>query len=273
MAFGIDVTNDSNDVQTLELIEAVKSNQLDAIRRLVEAGANVNCRTSRGAPLLWLAPSMECLQLLVQLGADVNARHRMSHTLLDSEATSVPADINRIRFLLENGADPNLRDDRGSCPLIEAAMSKNYEVVDLLLEMGADINAQENNGKTALHYSLFGSPLSAKQLIDRGANLELCEQDGDTPLILAVKVPEMSDIDLVGALLERGANPNATGRPDKIRPVHVAAYLGHTELVRKLVSFGADINAADAEERTPLDFAIQFEQFETAAVISSLGGM
>jgi hypothetical protein len=94
-------TTQSSDTLCNELAGAIEQCNYDEIEKLVRAGANVNCRTATGCPVFWLAPSHDCLQFLFRLGADVNLRHRLGHTMLHSEASLGKHNVERIALLLE----------------------------------------------------------------------------------------------------------------------------------------------------------------------------
>ncbi len=251
------------------LAKAINRGDVERTQDLVKAGADVNCRSADGYPVLWFANTEDVLKLLLSHGGDINIRHFNGRTLLHSCAGD---DTKLAKHLLRYGADPNGRCDQGETPIFSANNSKFSEGVELLLANGADINAQRNDGCTVLHCAIMSDGHIAKLLIERGANLELAEEIGDTPLITAVKVPDMSEIDLVSLLLERGANPNAAKKQDGRTAMHYAAFLGQTEIVQKLVNFGANINALNFDNKTPLDMAVECEKFLTAKLIAELGG-
>jgi hypothetical protein len=95
-------------------------------------------------------------------------------------------DIQRVRELLDSGADPNLRDNRfGVTALI---MAWGYtEIVRLLLEKGADPNLRDNLGTTALMMAaLEGETETVRLLLENGADPNLIDKDGDTAFGLAL---------------------------------------------------------------------------------------
>ncbi len=130
-------------------------------------------------------------------------------------------DVKRVRKLLEEGANPNARDENDNTPLHWAAPWGHVDVVKLLLEHGADPNIKNKYGNTPLHLAaLYGH------------------------------------VDVVRLLLERGADPDARNDYGKT-PLHEAADRGHLEVVRLLLQHGADPNVG-VGGATPLSFAIRY---------------
>jgi hypothetical protein len=95
-------------------------------------------------------------------------------------------DAERIKKLLEEGADPNIRDGDGNTPLHFAASKGCAEVARLLLEHGADPNAQDKNGETPLHVAAFNGHVDVvRLLLEHRADPTVKNKDGDTPLDIA----------------------------------------------------------------------------------------
>jgi len=158
---------------------------LQFVRALVERGANVNARLDKGAPR---APSSA--SMLGMEGA----------TLFLMAADR--ADLPLMRLLRELGADPFLPNADKSTPLMAAAglgtsdpleeagtESEALEAVQFLLDLGADINAVDNKGETAMHGAAYGNfPTIVKLLADRGADINIWKQpdkEGRSPLFIA----------------------------------------------------------------------------------------
>jgi uncharacterized protein len=88
-------------------------------------------------------------------------------------------------FLLKNGID--IKDEFGRTTLINASFYDNYELMDWLLENGANINEVDNNGYTALHFSAQEAhEKSLSLLIDKNANLDIQDIYGNTPAWVCV---------------------------------------------------------------------------------------
>lgn len=127
-----------------QLAVAVYNNHHDGVRRLVEAGANVNAM-HQNEPLLHYAAthSPRVVDLLLSLGADVNQPNESGQTLLGKAIGPGEAALRHARYWLERGANP--RHDGNRFGLHNAAFHGDMAMVELLLKHGA--NAAQRNGK------------------------------------------------------------------------------------------------------------------------------
>ncbi|MBM3459574.1 MAG: hypothetical protein FJX77_13720, partial [Armatimonadetes bacterium] len=118
---------------------------------LLDHGASVNAASepSGSRALAWAAGDPAKLRLLLSRGAQVNARSAQGRTPL-LIAASQPGSAEAVRLLLDQGADPAIRDHSGNSPLAAAAATGDLEVMRLLLARGADVNAKTENGSTPL---------------------------------------------------------------------------------------------------------------------------
>ena len=146
-------------------------------------------------------------------------------------------------------------------PLADAAMRGDVEMVRSLLEAGADLDAPQGDGMTALHWAAErGDQEIAKLLISAGADMEAGTRIGGyTPLHLASKGGHAA---VAAVLLEAGGDANALTGSSAATPLHLAAAAADGEaVVSLLLSQGADVNAREASAgQTPLMFAAGYNR-------------
>jgi ankyrin repeat protein len=129
----------------------------------------------------------------------------------------------------------------------DAAMNRDTEAVRRLLQDGADVNAGQADGATALHWAAYrGDAVLADLLLDAGADPSAANREGSTPLWLA---SSQGDATMIETLLEGGADANEQ-LPLGRRPLMLAARSGHADAVRVLLDHGADPNASESERGT-----------------------
>lgn len=131
--------------------------------------------------------------------------------------------------------------------VVDAASKDDAAEVARLLKRGADVNAQQADGATALQWAAYhGDASLAEELLKAGAKPGLANHDGATPLWLAAA---RGDAAVVRVLLKGGADANEP-LPLGRRPLMLAARSGSVEAVRELLDHGADVNASETERGT-----------------------
>jgi uncharacterized protein len=129
----------------------------------------------------------------------------------------------------------------------DAASHGNRTQVARLLEGGADVNAQQADGATALQWAAYrGDAALAELLLKAGARPGLANHDGATPLWLAAA---RGNAAVIRALLKGGADANEQ-LPLGRRPLMLAARSGNVDAVRALLEYGADVNASETARGT-----------------------
>lgn len=114
----------------------------------------ITCSSNSGKALIDAAMdgNFEKVKLLIEKGADVNAKNNNGQTAL--MYASREGDLEIAKYLVENGTDINAKDsDWGYTALIYAAEYVNLEIVQFLIESVADVNIKNNDGKTALDFA------------------------------------------------------------------------------------------------------------------------
>lgn len=159
------------------------------------------------------------------------------------------------------------RDD-ADLPLFRAAANGRMDRVRELLDGGADPNAISNGDGTALMAAIFsGHDDIARELVARGANPDVVSLGDGTALIAASYEGEDGVVNL---LLEAGANPNLGAEGDGT-PLIAAARHGNPRTVNLLLEAGADVNGAMAGDGNPLIGASQMGQVEIARMLIAAG--
>jgi ankyrin repeat protein len=156
-------------------------------------------------------------------------------------------------------------------PLADAAMLGDLERVEALIRQGADLDAAQGDGMTALHWSAeLGHAAMARKLLDAGASASVTTRLGDyTPLHIAARG---GHADVVSALLEAGADPAARTSTGGSTPLHFAASTPSHDAVEMLIEFGADPNAReDGWGQTPLMFAASAGRLPAVDVLIAAG--
>ena len=171
-------------------------------------------------------------------------------------------------MLIEHGADMEAQDKHGETPLHLALRNGQLKVAGTLIERGADVTAKDKRGETPLHLaSRKGQPEVAVMLIERGADVKAKNEDGKTPLHFALREGQL---EVAGMLIERGADVTAEDK-ERETPLHLASRKGQLEVAGMLIERGADVKAKNEDGETPLHFALREGQLEVAGMLIKRG--
>ncbi|KAM7539204.1 hypothetical protein Aperf_G00000048262 [Anoplocephala perfoliata] len=226
---------------------------------LLKHGAAVNAKAKDDQTPLHIATLCGCVDmvyLLLKFGADPNIATRDAYTALHISARDGRADI--VQCLLANGADPYARTKRGFSPLHLAAKRGRAEAARTLLQVMRPeaINAVGRNGLTPLHMAAHYNHVQLVQLLlEFGADPDLAASNGYTALHIAAK---RNHQDLASLLLANDREPTkSTNRESRcgFTPLHLAAQEGNADMVGLLLLNGADAEHKAKNGVTPMHLA------------------
>ena len=225
------------------LIEAVRAEDAEAVRRLLGESIDVNAPAPDGATALHWASYLDrpgLADLLITAGAELDAANEYGVTPLALACDNGAAAM--VTRLLAAGANPDIVRATGETPLMTCARTGDTGAVNALLGHGADPNVAEPwRQQTALMWAAGeGHTEVVRALVAHGADVHARSAGGFTALLIAARI---DDTELARLLIEAGADVN-DATPDGFTPLLVAAIRGHAELAMALLEQGADPNAA-----------------------------
>ena len=150
----------------------------------------------------------------------------------------------------------------------EAAFIGKLQEVRAQIEKGADVNGEDQDGRTALMLAAFnGHTDTVRLLLVSGARVDTRNAAGRTALMHASSGPYAETVRL---LLERKADPNLADNVEKWTALMFAAGEGQTEVVKLLLKHGADASIKDVDGDTALDFARKNKHVETIRILKEV---
>lgn len=240
--------------------------------QLIKQGADPNKRNDAGASaLMWASLDLEKTRVLVAHGADVNARSDDGRTPL-MIAAGRPGGAPIVKLLLAHGANPNPTSNptAESSPLLEASLAGDAEIMQMLLERGADVkdiggvalanaagadcmkcvdllvsrNLDAKQYTIALQLvAVLDNPNLVRLMLRHGADANAPDPTGRTALMYA-SVSDLLPVEQVKMLLEKGANVNAKSQHPQsgdtgLTSLDLAKFHGNTPVVDLLLKSGA----------------------------------
>ena len=261
---------------------AIKWSNSKVIEMLLQYGFAVNqkCCREETTPLhvavdygfeFLGSESVHIPQLLLQHGADREAKNALGETPLASAVEINEGNFSLVRFFLLEGSSPDAKNKFGTTPLMKAVRNavgrRCTKIVEVLLEHGSSVNTIDQYGRSPLHFIPSCADVEICQLLlDYGPDVNLSDDNGETPLHVAAS----GNPEIVQRLLQQGAHVGSLDRDNRC-PLHAAAYGGDCRSVKLLIQHGADVQLADSHGWSPLHFAAAGGNFDNAEVLIQFG--
>ncbi len=220
---------------------AVFKGDIAQTQKLLAAGADVKATNAYGVNAMQLAAdasNTELIRVLLRAGADANSPNQDGETALHLVARA--GNVEAARLLLRSGAEVDPRESfGGQTPLMWAAARRHAEMVELLADKGADVNARS----AVRDYLRVATAESRAKQLDRG---------GFTPLMYAARENCGACVEV---LLKHKVDINLPD-PSGIAPMTIAMLNSNWDIAARLIQAGADVNEWDIFGQAPLHVAI-----------------
>ncbi|XP_014611333.1 PREDICTED: ankyrin repeat and death domain-containing protein 1A-like [Polistes canadensis] len=178
---------------------ACTEEHLEAVKVLIELGANINAQDNEGNTPLHVATRMrqiEMVQLLLKVGANIDLTDQMGFTPLHLAASHGCKGI--LELLIQNGAALNKKCKNGNTALHLACQNNEVDTVEILINKGVDINSFNLRLQSSIHIAAeMGHTEICELLLASGANIEQKEKSGRTPLYVAARGSFTAIVDMI----------------------------------------------------------------------------
>mmetsp|Transcript_10021 Transcript_10021/g.13110 ORF Transcript_10021/g.13110 Transcript_10021/m.13110 type:complete len:808 (+) Transcript_10021:69-2492(+) len=267
---GVDINQTKGGTGSTAVFLCSQLGHIDVLRFLVKYGADVNVPSTRGSTPLHVAAEyaeLECVKCLInEGGAKVNIANDDGFTALMKccgifgAQPSIERRSSVVKFLLEKaGADVNAKEKNMRTSLHLAAAYGYVEIIEVLLEHGANIDDQDSAGFSPLcDAASRGKKNALRLLLSEGADPTIRGWNGNTFLHLASA--NGNDPNLIGFILEkinREILPIDSKNFYGYTPLHLAVKSGSIHVVEKLLQEGAAVNERTYLGDTALHIATQ----------------
>ena len=230
----------------------LKGSDIEVLEYLIANGAIIDERNKNGdTPLAQAVANrnIEHIAFYANKGADIHAAniHSVSPLL---NAFSYGIDVTRILITHEN---VTYRDSLGNTPLhIAIQNDASYEEIMLLIEMGAEINARNRDGESALYFAVdTNNRVIGEKLLAEGADVFYAGNNNDSPLLLALSAGgESQEWLLTSEVIKAQDSLGNT-------PLHIAAEYNLNNAMLNILEKGGDPNVQNTNGESPIFIAVK----------------
>ncbi len=243
---GVDVNASNEDGWTPMHGSALKGH-LEVVRFLIEKGANISAENIFGEKPIHCAAkrnNKDIIEVLLRKGASINDADKNGRTPLYFASWNGYLGLVEY-FVRDKKANINIKDKYGKTPLDVAIDRNHISVIGYLSKKQLELC------KELLVVVQSGDLSKVQDLVNQGASLDIQSEDGLTLLHFAFI---NNRLDIAGYLIKEGVDINVRDN-DGATCLHYVSRFGRLNAVKYLISKGADIDAEDSNDRTPLDVA------------------
>ena len=272
------------------LMYAASKGHAEIVNALINANADINAKAQLDVTVLMIAAGLghtEVVNTLIKAGVDVNAKNKLEATALMAAIENGHVEI--VNALIKAGADINAKAKLDVTTLMTAAILGRTEIVNTLIEAGADVNAKGDKGITALMMAVVELPETSVHasidafikdtVIKADSDLNVLNQDNILSNVIKDRVNSVFSaanqatsaerLQIIDSLIKAGADVNAKNDKDKT-PLISAAQKGNAETVNLLLDAGADAKAKDNSGKTAFDYASENEKLKGSDTLKRL---
>ncbi len=257
--------------ESTPLRKAIRTGNKDIIKALLNNGADINQRRivqgklTGNTPIFeaidppgWGRPDHSIISFLVFNGAELNTVAHGSTTVTEA----IRQNLATLKFIVDLGANIELRDKKGNTPLLYASYNGDFEAAKYLLSIGANVNATNSMGQSVLHLAAKrASVKTLEMLIQKGADARRFDNNGYNLLHLAAR--HSVNPDMVTTLIKKyGFNPNSLTKNDYRNTPLILAAIDNSRVgvMNALLRNGANPNLSNAYGFAPIHAAAAFVQ-------------
>ena len=250
------------------LFVAVQKNNRQAGELLLSRSADIfAANTQNICPLRLSLESKNGSEEWLLNSATISARDGSGNSVLHYAAEwQLPNEM--LNLLIQKGADVNAVNGNGETPIFSAAKADNAAAIEALVKKNASLSARDNLGSGPLHAAVRWDALAAaEKLINMGLNIDGQNVGGKTPLAEAAVEGNLT---MARLLLTRGANPNTCDQNGRTA-LSDAVRAGQYEMAKLLISAKANPQIQDFAGRSPLHEAVLLDDKDLIVLLKKAG--
>lgn len=253
-----------------KLIDVLNNNKINEAHMLFKTELPANSKNPTGGRPIMYAVGKEFTDLVESLinNYKVEVNVFTNEGIAPVMLAGLKGNLQIMQMLIDAGADVNCTDGKGQSPLFYAIQGQNTQVVALLLKQGADVHITNDQKETALLQATKYNNLDiVKLLVENGADVNHQSKDAESALMFCAGAGFM---DMVKYLVENGADVNLLTLKEK-NALMFAAGSGHLDIVKYLVDQGSEIDAQNHVCGDVVMFASFHGQVEIIKYLLDLG--